>query len=370
MNHPIYVTKPYLPPKEEYCSYLDQIWSGNILTNMGPLHNQLEKKLRSFLEVPYVMLFTNGHTSLELLIEAMHLTGEVITTPFTFASTTHAIVRNGLTPVFCDIRRDDFTIDPEKIEECITEKTSAIVGVHVYGNPCDVQAINRIAERHHLKVIYDAAHAFGECIDGIGIGNFGDETIFSFHATKVFHSVEGGAVVLKDMDMGFRLHQLRNFGITGEEKISSIGANAKMSEFHAAMGLCVLDHFAELIAARKERVLYYEKLLEGIPGIVFNKRHENVTYNYGYMPVLFSDGASGEMRNYVCSALNKEKIYPRKYFFPLTSSCEAYKLHFPIQETPIATSIASNILCLPLYPDLSFEDIERICGIIRKSIVG
>ncbi|CVI73542.1 dTDP-4-amino-4,6-dideoxy-D-glucose transaminase [Clostridiales bacterium CHKCI001] len=368
MSHPIYVTKPYLPPKEEYEKYLDQIWSSNILTNMGSLHNQLEQRLQEILEVPYAMLFTNGHLALETLLQALDLHGEVITTPFTFVSTCHAIVRNGLTPVFCDIRKEDYTIDPEKIEACITEKTTAIVGVHVYGNPCDIEAINRIAKKYNLKVIYDAAHAFGEKVSGIGIGNFGDGSIFSFHATKVFHSVEGGAVVIKDLDMGYKMHQLRNFGITGEEKISGIGLNAKMSEFHAAMGLCNLNHLQELIQKRKERVLYYEKLLGQIPEVILSKRREEVEYNYAYMPIVFEDSESGQIRYRVCNALNKEKIYPRKYFYPLLSQCGCYEGKFEIQETPIALQISDNVLCLPLYPDLAFEEIEKICHIIANCI--
>lgn len=368
MEKKIYVTKSYLPPKEEYFEYLDGIWESRILTNMGPYHRTFEEMLSTYLNVPCAMVTANGHLALELLLNSIDLKGEVITTPFTFASTTHAIVRNGLTPVFCDIKKTDYTIDPQKIENCITDKTSAILGVHVFGNPCDVYEIQKIAKKYNLKVIYDAAHAFGEKIDHIGIGNFGDESIFSFHATKVFHAVEGGCICVKDLDMGYKIHKLRNFGIVGEDKISSVGLNAKMSEMHAAMGLCNLRHIDEIIEARKERIYLYESLLSNVPQIIMNQRKENVDYNYAYMPILFDDDTQGNMRKRVCCALNKEYIYPRKYFYPLTSDCEEYQKLFHINETPVAKWVSENILCLPLYHDLEFDDIKKICSIIQDNI--
>lgn len=364
MNNPIYVTRPFLPPREEYDHYLDQIWQSGVITNAGPLHNQLEEQLRKYLNVPYAMLFTNGHLSLEFLIQAAGLTGEVITTPFTFASTVHAIVRNGLTPVFCDISEDDYTMDTSKIEELITDKTSAILPVHVYGNPCDVESIRKIARKHSLKVIYDAAHAFGEEVNGIGIGNYGDGSIFSFHATKVFQTIEGGAAVVKDMETGYKLYQLKNFGITGETTISSIGANAKMNEFQAAMGLCNLKHVEELITGRRNIVQRYEENLKDVAGIRLNRRKENIKYNYAYFPVLVEEGFGAD-RDKVCEVLNKEQIYPRKYFYPLINHCRCYRERFDPGLTPVAEYISDNIITLPLYPQLSMEDVDRICELLK-----
>lgn len=366
MKKPIYVTKPYIPPMEEYLKYIEEIWKSEVLTNMGGLHNQLEYQLKQYLEVPYAMLFTNGHSALELVLEGLNLSGEVITTPYTFASTSHAIVRNGLTPVFCDIKDSDFTMDSSKIESLITEKTTAILAVHVYGYPCDVEGIRKIAKKHNLKVIYDAAHAFGEKVEGIGIGNFGDASMFSFHATKVFHTVEGGAVIIKNMELGYKLHQLRNFGITGEESITSIGSNAKMSELHAAMGLCNLKHIDELIAKRRVRVEHYEKRLSKIPGVRIAQRRDDVEYNYAYMPIVIEEKEYGEDRDYVCTRLNREGIFPRKYFYPLVNTCDCYLEKCDMQETPIANHISKSVLSLPLYADLPMEIVDKICDLIEE----
>jgi dTDP-4-amino-4,6-dideoxygalactose transaminase len=256
-----------MPPLEEYIDEIKSVWETSWMTNMGKIHNQLEQELVKYLEVDNISLFTNGHLALELLLQAMNLEGEVITTPFTFASTTHAIVRNNLTPVFCDINKNDYTIDVTKIEELITDRTCAILPVHVYGNLCDIYEINRLAKKYDLKVIYDAAHAFGEKIDGQGIGNFGDASMFSFHATKVFNTIEGGAVCFKNDELVSKLNDMKNFGIRGPESCEFIGGNAKMNEFQAAMGICNLRHLKEEISKRKNVVDCYRQMLSNIKGI-------------------------------------------------------------------------------------------------------
>lgn len=306
----------------------------------------------------------NGHMSLEMVLQAFCLTGEVITTPFTFASTTHAIVRNGLTPVFCDIRETDFTMDPEKIEELITEKTSAIVPVHVYGNLCDVEQIEEIGKKHGIKVIYDAAHAFGVEKNGAGAGAFGDASVFSFHATKVFHTIEGGAVTFQDEKIGERLYHLKNFGIMGEGIVEEAGANAKMNEFCAAMGLCNLRHIDRETERRKEAVSYYRSRLEQVPGITLKVQQKNVKENYAYFPILVEREVFGKSRDKIYDALREQGIYSRKYFYPLTSDFDCYKEKFSSLNTPAAKEIAEKVLVLPLWAGIPFEVMDKICDII------
>ena len=264
---PILVTRSSLPPFEEFTEMLKPIWESGWLTNMGDYHKELEQKLREYLGADRLVLFTNGHMALEMVIQALELTGEVITTPFTFASTTHAIVRNGLTPVFCDINPRDYTMDVDKIEALITEKTSAILPVHVYGNICDVERIEAIARRHNLKVIYDAAHTFGETYNGVGTACFGDASIFSFHATKVYHTIEGGAVAFREAWMEHRLNCLKNFGIVDQDHVVWVGGNAKMNEFQAAMGLCNLRHLEDEITKRRRVAERYLENLDGVKGL-------------------------------------------------------------------------------------------------------
>lgn len=289
MQNKILVTKSSMPTMEEYIEEIRDIWDTHWLTNMGPKHKQFQQKLLEYMGVDHIELLTNGHMALELSIQALELEGEVITTPFTFASTTHAIVRNGLEPVFCDINEDDFTIDVTKIESLITKRTCAIVPVHVYGNVCNIEAIERIAQKYNLKVIYDAAHTFCETYKGRGIGNFGDVSCFSFHATKVFNSIEGGAACFRNEEFGRKLYRLKNFGIQGPEVVDGIGANAKLNEFCAAMGICNLRHVDECIAKRKRIVSHYCKRLEGIAGLRLNSIQENVKSNYAYFPVVFDE---------------------------------------------------------------------------------
>lgn len=361
---PIYVTKSSMPEYQEFIEAIKPIWESAWLTNMGEFHNQLNQKLIEYLDVEKLALFVNGHMALELTLQAFALEGEVITTPFTFASTTHAIARNNLTPVFCDINKEDYTLDVTKLESLITDKTTAIVPVHVYGNICNIEEIDRIAKKHNLKVIYDGAHAFGESLNGVGIGNYGDATMFSFHATKVFNTIEGGAVAFKGENLETLLYYLRNFGITGEETVEYIGGNAKMNEFQAVMGVCNLMHIEEEVAKRKAVVEKYEELLFGIDGIRLNAHQEGVKKNYAYFPVVF-DGYK-KTRDEIYNELASQNIFPRKYFYPLTNSFECYKSKFHIHETPVAEQIANSVLTLPCYADLPLEDVERICAIIKS----
>lgn len=365
MKKDIMVTQAVLPPLEEYIDEIKEIWATHWLTNMGPKHNKLEEELKRFLGVNSISLFTNGHMALELLIQAMGLTGEVITTPFTFASTTHAIVRNGLTPVFCDINGGDYTIDASQIEALITDKTSAILPVHVYGNICDIEKIHEIAKKHHLKVIYDAAHAFGVEYKGKSIASYGDASMFSFHATKVFNTIEGGAVCFQEPEIEKILYQLKNFGIKSQEEVDGIGANAKMNEFQAAMGICNLRHFEESIAKREKLVFHYRERLKEIPGIYFIAPQKDVKSNYAYFPVYINKKEYGYDRNEVSDRLEAKGIYARKYFYPLTSDFACYEGVFDVSKTPIARDVSENILTLPIYPDLSSADVDRICDIIK-----
>ncbi len=367
MQDNIYVTRPSLPPLDEYVEYLQQIWDSRNLTNMGRLWKKFHRKLSDFLDADYCLPLTNGHMALELVIQSFELSGEVITTPFTFASTTHAIVRNNLTPVFCDIRENDCTMDPEKIEALITDKTCAIVPVHVYGMPCDVEKIESIAKKHNLKVIYDAAHAFGESLNGRNISGFGDASMFSFHATKCFNSIEGGCVVSESRDTLYRLYQLHNFGIMSEESIEFVGANAKMNEFQAAMGLCNLKYYEDNRDNRKKLFEIYQERLAGIDGIrMLEYDFDHVKYNYSYLPIFIDEKLYGHNRNQVQEMLSKEHIYTRKYFYPLTNDFNCYKDAEFVGETPIAKKMSAQVLTLPLYSDLGAENVERICDLIRN----
>ncbi len=362
----INVTRSSMPPFEEYCEEIRELWDSHWLTNMGSKHRALEENLKQFLGCEQLVLFTNGHLALENVLEAFDLHGEIITTPFTFASTTHAIVRSGCTPVFCDIDPVSFTMDPEKIEPLITEKTVAILPVHVYGNLCDTDRIGEIAARHGLPVIYDAAHSFGVFRGGVSSGCFGDAAMFSFHATKVFHTIEGGAVCCRSEQMQRRLCDLKNFGIHDEENVPYVGGNAKMNEFCAAMGLCNLRHLADEIGKRKMAVERYNSRLSGVPGLRLNRPQENTESNYAYYPVVF-DGFR-LTRDQVFDRLKAQGIIPRKYFYPLTNSFACYKGRpgFNPADTPAAAYTAERVLTLPLYADLAAETVDRICSIILE----
>lgn len=366
MHDPIPVTKSSMPAIEEYIEEITQIWENRWLTNMGICHQRLEKELCRYLKIPYLALFTNGHLGLETALAALKLEGEVITTPFTFASSTQAIVQNGLIPVFCDVSSVDFTIDPAKIEELITPKTSAILPVHVYGNLCATEEIESIAKKHGLKVIYDAAHAFGEEINGIGVGSLGDLSMFSFHATKVFHTIEGGGIVCHDEDMLKKLNALKNFGQYTAEDVGEIGGNAKMNEFQAAMGLCNLRHVEEQIAQRGRIVQRYREMLKQVSGLYLCPERRDIKSNYAYFPVVVNPELFGENRDELCDRLQAQNIFPRKYFYPLTSHFRCYAGKFPTQSTPVAEQTAQRVITLPLYSDMTVDDAEYICKVILE----
>ena len=360
----IMVTRSSMPPIEEYIEEIRDIWQSRWLTNMGGKHQALQKALKAYMKAKYVELLVNGHMSLELTLQAMNLTGEVITTPFTFASTTHAIVRNGLTPVFCDIREEDYTMDASKIEPLITDRTSAILPVHVYGNVCAVEEIGRIAKKYGLKVIYDAAHTFGEWYKGRAVADYGDAACLSFHATKVFHTIEGGAVVYHDAELGQKLYDLKNFGIHDAEHVEAVGANAKMNEFAAAMGLCNLRHLDEEMEKRKCVVLAYREQLEGIKGIRLCTPQKDLVPNYAYFPIVVEENVFGKTRNEVFEALAEADIKARKYFYPLTNTFDCFHGKYDADATPVARHIANRVLALPLYAGLPAGDARRICSTI------
>lgn len=362
----INVTRSSMPSIEEYVKEISSLWETRWLTNMGQKHNELEKLLCNFLSVPNVSLFTNGHLALEAAIASFDLKGEVITTPFTFASTTQAIVRNGLTPVFCDVNETDYTIDADKIEDLITEKTSAIIPVHVYGNVCDVEKIEQIAKKYNLKVIYDAAHTFGVRIGERGIASFGDASMFSFHATKVFNTIEGGCVAYSDDSLTEKLQIKKNFGMKDSENYPEIAGNSKMNEFQAAMGICNLKYIDEEISKRKRATHKYISRLSGINGMKIWGEQPNVNHNYAYFPVVFNKNEFGKSRDEVAYELSQKDVFARKYFYPITSLFECYKGKFEIQPTPVAKNISENVLTLPLYADLKEEEIDFICDIILK----
>ena len=360
----IMVTRSSMPPMEEYIAEISDIWESRWLTNMGVKHQAFQAALQEFLGAPNIDLFTNGHMALELSLQALNLSGEVITTPFTFASTTHAIVRNGLEPVFCDIDPNDYTMDVTKLERLITDRTSAIMPVHVYGNVCNVEEIERIAHKYGVKVIYDAAHSFGVCYQGKSTAVFGDVSCFSFHATKVFHSIEGGAACFHDRELGEKLSRLKNFGIRDAECVDGVGSNAKMNEFCAAMGLCNLRHVEGEIAQRKVVAERYRERLEGISGVQLNPIQPDVAPNYAYFPVVFHEAEFGSTRNEVFDVLQRVDVYSRKYFYPLTNTFDCFHGKYDVEQTPVARHIANRVLTLPIYADLELMLVDRICDVI------
>ncbi len=362
----IFVTQATLPPFEEYVEEIKPLWKSHIITNMGEKHHTFETTLKEYLGIENISLYTNGHSALEGIIEAMELGSDgrksIITTPYTFASTTHAIVRKGLTPVFADIKRDDYTIDPDSIRDVITEDVCAILPVHVYGMPCDIESIQQIADEFNLKVIYDAAHAFGAMWNGRSLASYGDASMLSFHATKVFNSIEGGAVCFADNKLEKPLNQWKNFGITGPESVEYVGGNAKLTEFNAAMGICNLRHIEESIEKRKSIFKRYYEKLKGVEGITLPNFPNKLEPNYSYMPVLL-DKKYKSTRDELFKTLETDDIHARKYFYPLVTDYACYKDRFSAN-TPIAKNVADNILTLPIYPDLSLKDVDRICAIV------
>ena len=358
----INVTKSSMPSYEEYCEEIKSIWETTHLTNMGPIHNKLKEQLKDYLGVENIELFVNGHLALYCAIKAMKLNGEIITTPFTFASTTNAIVQAGCFPIFCDVK-EDYTIDEDKIEGLITNKTVAILGVHVYGNVCAVEKIEKIAKKNGLKVIYDAAHAFGVKYKDKGIGSYGDVSMFSFHATKVFHTIEGGCLTFNDKTLEEKIKKERNFGINGEE-LDCFGTNAKMNEFQAAMGVCNLRHIGEEIETRKIAFDRYMQNLSSLKGIKLPCNQKEVLRNYAYFPVLI-EKEYPLSRDELIEKLKVRKVFARKYFYPLTSKNKEFNKDLT-GSTPIAKNFSDRVICLPLYAHLSIEEVDNICNIISK----
>ena len=358
----ILVTKSTLPSIDEYTKELTDLWESRWLTNAGQKHKELTENLKNYLKAREVELFANGHLALEIALQALELEGEVITTPFTFISTTNAIVRNGLEPVFCDIDRERWTIDTDKLRKMITKKTSAILAVHVYGIPCAVEAIETIAKEYNLKVIYDAAHTFAANYKGKSMSAYGDISMYSFHATKVFHTVEGGALVFNDDTLSDKIRHLRDFGLCpGGEEADEVGMNAKLSEFHAAMGICNLRHIEDSVAKRKAVSERYDSHLKGISGIEIFPEIGGLDRNYAYYPVVFTGKYN---RDTVLEKLSKYDIAARKYFYPLTNKFSSFKGKYDHFNTPVAEFVSDNVLCLPQYSDLDLQDVDRICDII------
>ncbi len=363
-NTPIYVTKAYLPPFDEFVEELKKIWDSHILTNSGPIHNELIEQLKNYLKVSHLALLSNGHQALEIAIQALGLKGEIITTPFTFASTTHAIVRSGLTPVFADIRSSDYNLDENVIESLITERTSAILPVHVYGNPCNIEAIALIAQKYNLKVIYDAAHAFGVEMKGKGIGEFGDISMFSFHATKVFNTMEGGALTFSDPTLDRVIYLLKNFGIAGYDEVVLPGTNAKMNEIQALMGQINLKYVDQEIIKRQKVVKKYRELLSTVQGIrLMPETDTSVRSNFAYFPILVDERHYGLTRDALFGLLARDNIFARKYFSPLTTDFACYRDAFK-PYIPVAKYVAERVLTLPLWGDIPDDVIERICAIV------
>ena len=353
------VTKPFLPPQEEYEKYLDGIWKRNWLTNMGPLASQLEMELKSFLGLKHVLFVTNGTVALQMAIKALDLKGEIITTPFSFVATTSSIVWEGCTPVFVDIDPQSLNIDAAKIEDAITKNTSAILATHVYGNPCDVEQIERIAKKHNLKVIYDGAHAFGVQVHGKSVFEFGDISTCSLHATKLYHSVEGGLLITKDPALQKKLTYIRNFGISGFDSFAELGLNGKNSEFHAAMGLTNLYYLDDIIVKRQELIQRYDENLKSLHAYrpLWNSTSEN---KGAYYPLVFE---SESMMLNVMDKLKSYEIGTRRYFYPSLAKALPY---LEAKALDVTDHISNRVLCLPLYYELSFEEIEMICRIILR----
>lgn len=366
MNKPITVTQPCLPPLEEFIPYLEQIWENKWLTNNGPLHQQLEKELADYLGVKYISLFANGTLALSTAIQALNIKGEVITTPFSFVATSHSLWWNGIKPVFVDIEPEYLNLDPSKIEAAITPQTTAIMPVHVYGNPCKLDEIQRIADKYGLKVIYDAAHAFGVKISGNSIMNYGDLSALSFHATKVYSTIEGGAIVCHTEEMKKHIDRLKNFGFRGETVVEEPGINAKLNELQAAYGLLQLKYIDSFIAQRKEITELYRSLLKDRAGIRFLNDMEGVTHGYSYFPILIDKDKFGKSRDEVYEMLKENNIFARRYFYPLISDFEPYKkLSSATHDNLlVANKVAEKVLCLPIYVELSNQNIEKLVNII------
>ena len=361
----INVTKSYLPDLDEYVTYLKGIWERVHLTNDGPLVRELEAELRAYLGVKHLKFCTNGTIVLQLAIKVLGLSKEVITTPFSYVATTNALLWEGCTPIFADIRPDDYNIDADKIEALITENTEAIMATHVYGNPCRVEQIQAIAQKHNLNVIYDAAHTFGATYNGNSILSYGDVSTCSFHATKVFHTVEGGCIVTNDDAIAEQLHHYRSFGHQNDTYFG-LGINAKNSEMHAAMGLCVLPKVDDLIAARKERFGYYDSRLD-FSRITRPTLTPGTKYNYAYYPIVLD---SEETLLRVMDTLKAQQIFPRRYFYPSLNTLPFALRRGEAQSCLVSEDIALRVLALPLYPDLPEADVDRIATLVNEAVMA
>lgn len=367
-DKPIYVTSPLLPSLDDFTSSLKEIWDSKILTNNGCFHKKLEKELAIYLKVPYLCLFTNGTLPLITALQAMRITGEVITTPYSFVATTHSLWWNGIKPVFVDIDPETCNLDPNKIEAAITPKTTAIMPVHVYGKPCDIEKIQEIADKYGLKVIYDAAHAFGVEVNGESILKAGDMSTLSFHATKVFNTLEGGALIVRDEQTKKRIDYLKNFGFASETEVVAPGINSKMDEVRAAFGLLNLKIVDEAISARKKIATKYREILKGVPGITFFEDMPDVRHNYSYFPIFIDEEVYGMTRDELYFKMKEQNIWGRRYFYPLISTFSTYRgLESAKPENlPIATRMANSVICLPIHHALSEEDAEGIITLITK----
>lgn len=367
IENPIYVTQPALPDLQEFIPYLEQIWKNKILTNNGPFHQQLEKELANFLGVPYISLFTNGTLALVTALQVLRITGEVITTPYSFVATSHSLLWNNIKPVFVDVEPEFYNLNPERIEAAITPKTTAILPVHVYGNPCQVERIQEIADIYGLKIIYDAAHAFGVKYKGQCICNQGDLSILSFHATKVFNTMEGGAIICHDASTKKRIDYLKNFGFAGETKVMAPGINSKMNEMQAALGLLQLKHHQKNVEERKNIVEAYRKALKEVKGISYLPDQEDTNSNYAYFPIFVNEKEFGMSRDQLYEKLKQNNIYGRRYFYPLIIEFSMYKgldsaLHKDISN---ARTVANRVICLPIYPGLDVKIINCIINVIK-----
>jgi dTDP-4-amino-4,6-dideoxygalactose transaminase len=371
-SDPIYVTSPLLPPLEAVTARLGEVWRSRWLTNAGRQHERLEAALREYLGVSQLSLFNNGTIALLAAVRALDLGGEIITTPFTFPATPHVLTWSGITPVFADVDPTRLTLDAARVEEAITPRTTGILGVHVYGLPCDLDGLDDVARRHGLKLVYDGAHAFGTTVAGRGIGTFGDITMFSFHATKLFHTAEGGALACRNQEMRDRINRLKNFGIVDPETVSEVGINGKMNELQAALGLAVLDCLAPEIAKRQALVALYRRLLGGVPGMTMMADLPGVESSAQYCVVLIDEGRFGRSRDDVHRELRRHNVISRKYFFPLCSDYSCYR-HLPSADPgrlPVARKAAQQVLCLPLYGSLDPAVVEGICEIVATVQAG
>jgi len=362
---PIMVTKPFMPPYDEFCEGLKEIWENHWLTNSGPILRRYQNELKTYCEADNLCLFSNGTLALQIALQGMGISGEVITTPFTFVATTHSLYWNKIRPVFCDIEPDYYTLDPAKVEELITPWTTAILAVHVFGRPCNLDALADIAKRHNLALIYDAAHAFGVRVNGEPIGNYGDLSMFSFHATKLYHSIEGGMLTFKDPGLCQTFNYLKNFGFKNETEVVMPGTNAKMNEMQALMGSIMLRYMDDLMAKRKRVYEIYKERLGDVPGISFSPDPaSNIEYNYAYVPILIDEKEFGMSRDALYGKLKEYNVFARRYFYPLLNEFACYQSVPVSKPLTVATAVAEKVLTVPTYMDLDEDDVNKICDIL------